>query len=563
MFAPPVALWQNFRRMIHQRLCWLGLVVVLTLGLLTGCDKPATLSVPSSTLNPPSSNATAPVLRFHWLGKHRLATEATTTNFMAIWNLPESAKLEAQTLAKLATAPWRLWQTNVSVSNAPTALLRPLLDDVVQAESYLEVSGATNQPAELVFAIRLSAARAALWETNLPLLLNSLFAANLTPAGPSSNFTLHTSHFTLQVTRSGAWTLLSARLSPNSSPPSTLLETFRSRIAATQTPFLPSATNHLLEVYADLSRLRQFFAWDWRLPAAPPRVNLVLTAEGNNLRTTGAVLFNQPVPVQLAAWNLPTNTIHDPLIAFTSLRGFDSWGHLLPVPTASPALKIPDQMFSWAIAGYPLQTYFAAPQSAPTNFIRSVSDAITRALSPGVSNFHGRFVTGTNYEKIELLSIPFMEPRLQSFQDSSGEFVVGGLIPMMRTNRPIPFELVAQLLARPELIYYDWEITGPRVEAWVYIGQTMRLILGRAQLPTDSAGLKWLQALLPRVGNSATALTVTSPTQFSFVRTSSMGLTGLELHLLADWLESPHFPAGFHSEQLQPVRRSPPVPAQK
>jgi hypothetical protein len=32
-----------------------------------------------------------------------------------------------------------------------------------------------------------------------------------------------------------------------------------------------------------------------------------------------------------------------------------------------------------------------------------------------------------------------------------------------------------------------------------------------------------------------------------FTRTSTVGFTALELHLLADWMESPQFPRGLHT----------------
>src|SRR5882724_5216944 len=70
-------------------------------------DRTAQTTPSPSTLDPldprPSTLST-----IHWLGKKRIAAETNATGFMKIWNLPESAKVEAQTLDKLSTAPWRL-----------------------------------------------------------------------------------------------------------------------------------------------------------------------------------------------------------------------------------------------------------------------------------------------------------------------------------------------------------------------------------------------------------------------------------------------------------------------
>jgi len=38
----------------------------------------------------------------------------------------------------------------------------------------------------------------------------------------------------------------------------------------------------------------------------------------------------------------------------------------------------------------------------------------------------------------------------------------------------------------------------------------------------------------------------------TFARKSTLGFTALELHLLADWLESPRFPHGLHTFPAPP-----------
>src|SRR2546425_198915 len=110
----------------------LGLIFVLA----GGCKKstPTDQAAKSSPDSPLPSSLT----RIHWLGKKRIAAETNSVGFMKIWNLPESAKLEAQTLDKLALALANQWPitnqpspiTNYhSFLSGSSALLRPLLDD--------------------------------------------------------------------------------------------------------------------------------------------------------------------------------------------------------------------------------------------------------------------------------------------------------------------------------------------------------------------------------------------------------------------------------------------------
>src|SRR5262249_21785089 len=94
---------------------------------------------------------------------------------------------------------------------------------------------------------------------------------------------------------------------------------------------------------------------------------------------------------------------------------------------------------------------------------------------------------------------------------------------------------------------YDRELTGPRTLAWLLMGQAARLMWFKAQLPAESLGNEWIRAICSKLGNSTTFGLKTLSSQLSFTRASSIGLTSDEIHLLADWLESPHFPTGLHT----------------
>ena len=117
-------------------------------------------------------------------------------------------------------------------------------------------------------------------------------------------------------------------------------------------------------------------------------------------------------------------------------------------------------------------------------------------------------------------------------------------------------------MTRPNLVYYDWEITPAKFAHLVYLGQTARLALVLPQLPPESAALAFLVAIAPKLGNTGTEILQDGPARLSFVRNSQSGFTGAELHLLADWLESPAFPRGLHSSLApRPVKKPRPQAA--
>ena len=200
----------------------LGLLAALIGGLGGGCKK----SAPAPLVLPPPPVET--VARVHWLGKQRLAANTNAASIMAIWTLPESKALEAQTLARLAVGLFASNQLSTAASPSsatnlpstlnpqPSTLLRPLLEDLLQQECYVEVRQATNQPGELGFAIRLSAERAGLWETNLAAILESITGSRAVAVpGRTNGWQLPvtrqqppiTRH--LELARAGEWTVIS------------------------------------------------------------------------------------------------------------------------------------------------------------------------------------------------------------------------------------------------------------------------------------------------------------------------------------------------------------------
>src|SRR5437773_2398219 len=81
------------------------LSLLLMVVLSGGCKKstPADESSRPTQAQPsPLSPLPSSVSRIHWLGKKGLAAETNAAGFMKIWNMPESTRLEKQTLDKLA-----------------------------------------------------------------------------------------------------------------------------------------------------------------------------------------------------------------------------------------------------------------------------------------------------------------------------------------------------------------------------------------------------------------------------------------------------------------------------
>jgi hypothetical protein len=519
--------------------------------VVLGCSK----SAPSGSEK--STDASAPAAKIHWLGKKRLATDKSATNLLAIWNMPESAKLEAQTLDRFATAPWRLLKSATPLSNAPVALLRPLLDDLVREESYLEVRAAPQQPGELVLAIRLDAARAGLWQKNLAAVLESLTGVRST----TKDFSLQTSDFRLQLTRSGDWTLVAMTAGTGSrDSDSRLLADFTARIQRNHVPFPASTTNYWLTAEADPRRVSDAFSLGWRWPDHLSEFNLALLGDGQNVRTLGALVLSQPAKVPLEPWHIPTNLIAKSVTSFTAVRGLapelknSKWfGELQVGPP-------PNQLFVWSLPSFPMETVVSFPLARNDNRYALVQQRLLSAGNQWIAtNSTGKFVPAEGSPGVIWQGAPFMTPFVRPMRSGADDFLCLGLVPTPLTNAVGHVDLAGRVWARTNAVYYDWEFTGPRIESWFYMGQLFRVIFGRGQLPSDSAVTAWLKALQPKLSNSGTVITLTGPSQLSLERSSTIGLTAFELHALADWIESPEFPRGLHTALVATKRKLSPA----
>jgi hypothetical protein len=491
--------------------------------------------------------------RLHWLGKKRLESDTNAAFFLALWNLPESQKLEAQTLDKLALAPWRIGPTNSASpgKNSSKALFKELLTDLLREEVYAEVRNITNQPGEFVMAVRLEPSGAERWRTNLASALEEISPQQAQPATETGGWRLKMGENAryVELVREGDWTFVGLSSSQTNK---SILE-LRGRVQKTHLPFEMPKTNFWLEVEADLRQISVALQLNWQLPADMPGFSVTTIGDGENVRSRGEIRALSEGTGDLERWNIPTNLIHDPLGSFTAMRDIQEWfpgAKSWRLPRVSSA---PSQLFFWAQDGAPFQSYFAIPIGEQPSNSQKIFDVMSGEGNAWLTtNGIGKFVSLTNGTGVEWNGLQLITPFLQSAMTTDGTFLEGALAPDVSTNKSMPTELLQQMYSGDNVVYYDWELTGPRIEEWLYFGQLFRVALHKAQLPPESVALKWLRALEFKLTNCGTIIRRESPGRFSLVRKSSCGFTAVELHLIADWLESPQFPAGLHTFNAPP-----------
>ncbi|HOX57723.1 MAG TPA: hypothetical protein PLC99_12625 [Verrucomicrobiota bacterium] len=565
----------------------LGSLAALLLVSGAGCKKsPSEAARPSVAKAPPAT-----IARVHWVGKQHIVTGKSTNYLVNAWALPRAERLEAQTLDKLALAltgeqpagftnillvisnqltvagsppAGTNLPTQVVISNQPVIAshqlagkLRPLLHDLLRQECYAQIQHQPNQSAELALAVRLDAPRAELWSSNLTAVLGAMTNAQSLPA-PAGRLAWRLPlapprPSRLDLARAGDWTLLGLAGETN-----VLLAELAQRVL-TAPPGLP-ATNNWLDVDVDLRRVSSALSLGWKLPDSWPRVAASWAAKAGFVRTAGQLTFPQPLNLQLEPWNIPTNLIREPLVSFAAIRGVRSWlaglSWLKKFQIESP----PNQFCAWASTAAPTPSFAAAPLTNAAALLRAIGPQIQAEYNPWVTNnAFGALEFAKEPLCLRWTGIPMFSPMLEAYTASGGDFLLARLGPKPpEKSPPAPAELFAQLTTRTNLVYYDWEITPAKVNHWVYLGQTARLALYLPQMQPSTAAYGLLLEVGPSLGNSGTEVIQDGPASLSFLRNSQLGFTGSELHLLADWLESPAFPRGFRSllaPKPQKVRR--------
>src|SRR5579871_4529082 len=73
------------------------------------------------------------IARVHFVGMNQVVANPNAKSFNAIWQLPATQEVLEEAIAKLATAPYRLYQTHFTDKKDHAELLRPLFRDLINS----------------------------------------------------------------------------------------------------------------------------------------------------------------------------------------------------------------------------------------------------------------------------------------------------------------------------------------------------------------------------------------------------------------------------------------------
>jgi hypothetical protein len=415
-----------------------------------------------------------------------------------------------------------------------------LLEDLLRAESVGSYQNAPGQGAGLTVAARLGPERAPLWQTNWSSLLAGLGAGPLADvqgegyAGWEAKWPGTTT--VSRLLQAGDWTVLTWGAGE---PP--LPTAWLARIKTSGRPVDPDK-EAWLRVDADLARLAPLLHW----PAG-------IAWPQAEVRFFGR--YAAPLKLKLEPWRVPTNTVSDPLVAFSAVQGLRPWFSEQAWVKDLALPSVPNQVFAWAQGTIPLRTYLTWELAEVTNALRQLAPRLPGLTTNQVywTRF-GRIIVETNRARLTWGGLPLAEPFLQVASPGDAGFVVSGIFPLEEKFQRPPSDLYSQVLGRTNLVYYDWELTQVRLDDWRRLKEVYGMVAGYDPPNRNTPAYNWLTNtnVNAHLANAATELTLVSPTDLDLVRSSSLGLTGLELVSLMEWIDDPAFP-GHSARSISPA----------
>jgi hypothetical protein len=549
-FAKPPVFWQS----VPATMRFITLIAIATaLACGLGCRKKESNA---KTGQPAEASV---FVRWHFVGSSFLAGNTNAAKLKELWALPATRRLAEQTLQKLAHSPRVLFGDRITQEEdergAP--LLRPMLDDLIHHESFLQVSGPTDKTAEWTLLVQLPAERIKVWQDNLIQLMQvwklGTPVTNSLEGFPGWEVKRASTPALIRCVEAGQWLALGIGQDQLAS----VSEAAR-RIKTGGRP-VAAASDYWLQTEMNLPRLREVL--DLSPTIKWPRATLNVVAQGENLRSNVRMVFPEPVTGPLDPWLVPTNIINDPLISFTAARGIAPWLKNCESLQRLELTPTPNELFCWAQAHVAFQSFLAFPlDGAVTKLERAGGLAASLLDTNWQSRGLAQIAWQTNREVL-WKGLPYITPYLHAAEFHGTDFVMGGLFPPAPLTNPPPAELLSQLTSQPKLVYYDWEITQARLASWRILAQLFSIIADKPQFTTNTAGLPWMMAVESKLGNTITEITADSSTEWSLVRKSHIGFTGIELVALTRWLESTNFPKlSFELAQDRHLKRSPPPP---
>ncbi|HEX4121281.1 MAG TPA: hypothetical protein VH619_11740 [Verrucomicrobiae bacterium] len=464
---------------------------------------------------------------WHCSGIAALEADTNLTSLNKVLASPKSIAFREFALDRLSgllSQAWRLGPHSVS-------LLSPLLADSLNNESCAAFSAEDPAKAGFVLAVRMDSQKSKAWQEALAKAFGS----------PGEQFTAE--QFTgrrWDKASSGPFWIIPAH--------GWLLAGRGEKLASVQSQYLKEINRHGRPVVAlagiwlegdlDLNALASFLP-DWVKLLKPGKIHIRAAPGADKLEVNATVIYPSAISWNSKPWKLPKELVQNPLVSFTAGRDLAAFLQINPPFSNFDANPLTNQFCAWAIGQMPLQTYMTWPVSNATNAMTNLAAELRPVVNPILKNLNGtQLLWQPERERLVWSNLRVVAPEIQPARPLK-DYLLLSLFPRPPFGKPAPEDLWRQLEGGGNVVYYDWEMTGARLQEWRLLSGMLWFRPGKHNNESDS-GLAVKYELLGELGNgigkTVTEITRTAPNELSIVRQGPLGLTGLEIVLLSDWL---------------------------
>ncbi|MBL6764637.1 MAG: hypothetical protein ISQ14_06755 [Verrucomicrobiae bacterium] len=469
--------------------------------------------------------AAEPALHLHLHGPASIGQDEAASGLKGIFEVPHSQTVGEFLIGSVARNV--VGEFAADSSDSAVNELAAILKRGIANETVLEITDREKRAWRCTF--RLPAQELEVFENVLRMFVKRHKGAIKSPidANGGWSFTPSGSKRAVTVSRLAGWITLDATGIPQPSDwKQNGLRGLRP-VPKIDGPIRLSVRSEMLPMLAPGLRLPHAFSLD-----------LDVKYHNGRLRSDGSVRFDEDVKLALETFSPPSNSIRDPLITFSALRGFQAWLADWDYLRQWRIPVLPNQAFAWAQQDLPMHSLVAFPFPKAAQYLLKQQARVDEVLNPNLARHSmGGFEYSTNAAAQVLRGVPLMAPFATAAPEASGDWAMLGTVvgnrPTGTNTNPPPAELLAQINNRPDLLYYHWEITEPRLQQVRMIADLARIFAMQILPGNDSPFPIWLKNLASSLGNTVTEITRESDRVWKLTRTSDIGLTSLELTLLA------------------------------
>jgi hypothetical protein len=475
----------------------------------------------------------AVAVQYHFAGAADLSKDANFATATGILRAPSSAGFEDLVLDRLSRVFWT--DLRFGASGKAVELLRPMLDDLLQAESVASF-GANADDLSFVIATRLDKSRSDAWQKNLEMAMGgkgAAFAAeNLSGSRWDNGF---------WIIQTPAWVVVG-----RGDGLASVRRDYLQQLQKSGRPW-PALKDEWLQAVIDWPLLTAGNT-SHVIPLKPARTTIDITASGGRFHITAYLSYPEAAPWSPQQWRIPKDLVREPLISFTAAQGVEPYLQLDDTLSRLATNPFTNQFYCWAQREMPFESYMAWPVNDASNVIKNLGTMGLGILNPIlVARDQSRLTWMPANSQIQWLKSSLMAPFLRVAPGTDGGYLQAGLFLPRDGNPPVPADLWAQFESRSDIVYYNWELTGLRVHQWRLLCEIMSVLApvsgrgsppeaGKKSPPPFVAVENWLAGTELSLGNTVTAVMRTAPDELTVTRSAPMVFTGLELVWLSYWL---------------------------